>query len=153
MWKKGSVPRFQLFLIFLNFYCSDQTLVNDDLPISCGLVNELPHSTSNWFGVVMWFTLWVPIVFKVFQCTFGTSIAKKALSTTNCKITIFSSTSFVTSNVKIHCHAMVHPCAKFEAIWTMFVFDMVMIHHICLACNAHSTMLFIFVKRCVNHLL
>jgi len=28
-------------------------------------------------------------------------------------------------------HAMVHPCAKFEVIWTMFALNMVMIHHIC----------------------
>ena len=78
---------------------------------------------------------------------------KKALFTTNCKITIFSSTTSVTPNVKIHCHAKMHPCAKFEAIWAMFALDMVMIHHICLTCNEPSTLLFIFVKRCVNHLL
>ena len=59
----------------------------------------------------------------------------------------------MTPNVKIHWHAMVQPCAKFEAIWAIFALDMVMIHHICLTCNEPSTMLFIFVKRCVNQLM
>ena len=78
MWNKGTVPRFHIFLIFfLNFYCSGQTLVNDDLPISCGLGSELSHSTSNWFGMLMWCTLWAPMVFKGLQWTFGTSFAKK----------------------------------------------------------------------------
>ena len=68
---------FTFFWFFLNFYCYGQTLVNTDLPISVGLGIELSLSTSNWFGVIMWFTLWVSMVFKVLQCTFGTSFAKK----------------------------------------------------------------------------
>ena len=77
---------------------------------------------------------------------------KYLLFTTNSKITNFFSTTLVTPNVKIHCHAKMHPCAQFEAIWAMFALDMVMIHHICLTCNEPSTPLFIFVKRCVNQL-
>ena len=77
---------------------------------------------------------------------------KDPLFTTNCKITIFSSTTLVTPNMKIHYHAKMHTCAKFEAIWTMFALDMAMIHYICLTCNEPSNPLFIFVKRCVNQL-
>ena len=44
---------------------------------------------------------------------------KDPLFTTNCKITIFFSTTLVIPNVKIHCHAKMHPCAKFEAIWAL----------------------------------
>ena len=106
------------------------------------------------FLIYLQTTLWASMVFEVLQCTFGTSFTKKKpLFATNCKITILSSTTFVTLNVKIHCHAMVHPCAKFEAIWVTFALDLVMIHLICLTCNEPSTMLFIFVKRCVIHLL
>ena len=65
----------------------------------------------------------------------------------------FSSTTLGTSNVKIHFHTKMHQCAKFYAIWAMFALDLVMIHHICLTCNEPSTLLFIFVKRCVNQLL
>ena len=67
----------QFFDFFLNFYCSGQTLVNAGLPMSCGIGSELSHSTSNWLGVLIWFNLWAPMVFKVLQCTFGTSFPKK----------------------------------------------------------------------------
>ena len=56
------------------------TTVNVDLPISVGLGIELSHSTMNWFGVIIGFTLWASMVFNVLQCTFGTfgtSFAKK----------------------------------------------------------------------------
>ena len=121
VWNKGSVPRFHIFWILFQISTRPvklwSTTVNVGLPISLGLGIEISHSTMNWFGVIIWFTLWASMIFNVSQCTFGTfgtSFAiKKALSTTNHKITIFSPTTFVTRNVKIHCHAMVHPCAKF----------------------------------------
>ena len=92
-------------------------------------------------------------VFQSFAMNFWYALCKKkALFTTNCKITIFSSTTLVIPNVKIHCYAKMHPCAQFEANWAMFALDMVTIHHICLTCNEPSTPLFIFVKRCVNQL-
>ena len=150
---KALCQGFIFLCFFLNFFCSCQTLVNADLPISCGLGSELSYSTSNWFGVLMWCTLWAPMVVHVFQWTFGTSFAKKPHIHYKLQNHHFSSTNFVTPNVKIHCHAKMHPCFKFEAIWTMFALDMVMIHHICLTCNEPSTLILIFVKRCVNHLL
>ena len=105
------------------------------------------------FLIYLQTSLWASMVFKVLQCTFGTSFAKKSPIHYKLQNQYFLSTTFVTPNVKIHCHAMVHTCAKFEVIWTMFSLDMVMIHHICLTCNEPSTLLFIFVKRYVNLLL
>ena len=81
VWNKGSVPMFHIFWIF--FWISTapvkllSTMVNVGLHISVGLGIELSHSTNNWFGVIMWYTLWEPMVFNALQCTFGTSFTKK----------------------------------------------------------------------------
>ena len=72
---------FHIFWIF--FWISTapvkllSTMVNVGLHISVGLGIELSHSTNNWFGVIMWYTLREPMVFNALQCTFGTSFTKK----------------------------------------------------------------------------
>ena len=73
---KALCQGFTFFWVMLNFYRLGQTLVNTDLPISCGLGRGLSHSTSSWFGMPMEYTFRAPTVFHLFQWIFGTYFAK-----------------------------------------------------------------------------
>ena len=146
---------FTFFWFFLNFYCSGQTLVN------YGQRRLARISTARYWVFTLnqqliWCDNMVYFVgingFQSFPMYFWYLLCKKTSYSLQIARSHFSSTT-LTPNVKIHCHAKMHPCAKFEAIGAMFALDMVMVHHIYLTCNEPSTLILIFVKRCVNHLL
>ena len=106
--------RFSIILIFLNLFWPIQTLVKLELTKGRGVAGERWDASSWWFVVKMWCRNLATSGGHILHA----SQKNPCFDLHNSKQDLYSNV-FERPNVKFLYHTMMHPCVKFDVIWTM----------------------------------
>ena len=110
---------FQFFWTFLNYLCFLEALVKLGLTRACEECSKLWDATNWCYVVALWCSMISPCVGHVLKRVFGTCFTNETLILC---VTIEKKVFHIKCarpNANIICHVMMHPCAKYELIWTM----------------------------------